>query len=273
MNKPSPTTVKFWALAALILLASAAGLAALWPHLIQAAHDQSAKLVREGMQASGGEAEADFQLATWLNPGNHEAYIGLARTQILGGQAEDAIASLAQAGEGSEVEQLKVRTLLELGRNNEAANEATKLSAPGRSQDDLMLAVLAYAAAGRTADESTTARLSSPEALQRVQRANAGALTLAAELYASGLLRSSSALLTRLPTSYERNLLLARINYDRHTKTDLAAAGNLLTGAIALNPASIEARQLLANVYRDQNRLTDAQKQDAFIAKLRNGQP
>jgi thioredoxin-like negative regulator of GroEL len=273
MSHSQPSSTKFWIYAAVILLAGGGGLAALWPSIVRASHAESAQLVREAQQASGGEAETDYQLATWLDHGNTEAYAGLARAQVASGHAEAALDSLARAGEGSDVEQLKVRILLELGRTNEAANEATQLVAPGRSDADLLLAAMAYASAGRAVDESITSRLSSPEALQHARRADASAITLAAELYASGLLRSSSAILTKLPASYERNVLLARIGYDRHTPADLAKAVDLLTAAVTYNPVSLEARQLLANIYHDQNNPEAATRQEALIAKLRSAQP
>jgi Flp pilus assembly protein TadD len=265
---------KFTLLATLTLLAAAAGLATLWPLALQAARAKATSLVGEAAKASGGEAEVDYRLATWLDPESHTAYVGLARSLITAGHPDEALAALGQAGEGSEVEQLKVRTLIELGRYNEAADVAGKLATPNRQDDDHVLAALAYALADRNSDiDALMPHVSSPEALQRIKRAQAGKLTLAAELYATGLLQSSSAFLMKLPASYERNLLLARIRYARHTPDDLARAAESLEVATSFNPSAPEARQLLAQTYRDQGKTTEAGLQDTLITKLQAGRP
>lgn len=271
MNRPSPQTIKFGVLSSFIFIGSAVGIASLWPSTLSVGRAYAAQLVKEGGTAGGGEAEVDYRLATWLDPGNQAAYAGLARLQIATGQADEALTSLNRAGEGSDVEQLKVRTLIELGRTNQAADEASRLTGPGRSDDDLLLACFANALAGRPIDDGITSRLSSPEALQRVSRIKGGDLTLAQELFATGLLQSSSALLAKLPSSFESNLLLARIHFLRHTDADLDQAAELLNRAVSQNPANIEARHLLSNIYRAQNKYPDAQAQEAFIAKLQSG--
>lgn len=265
---------KFAAFAAVTVLASAGALAALWPVTLAAAHQESAELVGEASYANPGEAATDYLLATWLDHHNTAAYAGLARTQIATGRPDAALASLSHAGQGSEVEQLRVRTLIELGRPDAAADAAATLTASNRSQDDLLLAVLAYDNAGRP-DNATALipRLTSPEAAQAAARAQAGPLGLAAELSATGLLRSSSAILVKTPTSYDRNLQLARIRYAQHTKATLAEATDYLISANALNPANINARQLLAKIYRELGNTHDAQVQAALIAKLQSGRP
>jgi Flp pilus assembly protein TadD len=274
MRKPDPSTLQFSLIAVFTLAIAAAGLAALWPGALEAARHQSARLAAEGGRGSGGEAEADYQLATWLDPANQAAFAGLARAQILNGHADNALTSLGRAGEGSQVEQLKIRALVEIGRYNEAADIAATLITTDPSDQNLVLAALSFALAGRSADtQPLIPRLSSPEAAQRVRRAQGDNITLAAELYATGLLQSSSALLTKLPSSYERDLLLGRVRYARHGPGDLAQAESYLTVAVALNPASIEARQLLAAVYRDDNRPADAGRQTAAVAKLQSGRP
>ncbi len=191
MSNWQPSSIKFWSVTVLVLLAAAGSLAALWPLALTAARSESASLVGEGDHAAGTEATNDYLLATRLDATNHLAFARLAGAQIAAGQPDAALASLSHAGQGSAVEELKVRTLVELGRNTSAADEASQLTQSGRSDDDVVLAALAYAAAGRTADASALVhRVSSPEAAQRVGRAAASQLTLAAELYAAGLLRS-----------------------------------------------------------------------------------
>lgn len=268
------STIKFLSLAALILVVAALSLAALKPIATKAAHHQSEIFTFKAANAQGADAEVNYRLAIWLNPHNQTAFAGLARVQIAAGQPDEALASLSQAGEGSEVDQLKVRTLVELGRFAEAANNATSLTAPGRPISDLFLANLAYILADRPNDTAALmSRLETPEALQRIQRAKADQYSLAAELYATGLLQSSSGLLIKLPESYERNLLLARIRYSRHSSEDLRQATGLLAHALVLNPAGIEARKLLVKTYHDTGQTTEAAKQEALITKLQSGRP
>jgi thioredoxin-like negative regulator of GroEL len=265
----------FTLISAVTLAAATAGLAALWPAALAAARAQSTELTQAGRQTSGGEALTDYQLAAWLDPNNQAAYTGLAREQILAGRADDALANLSRAGEGSEVMQLKVRTLLELGRYNEAANIANGLTSPDRTTADIALAGLAFALANRPPGDITALmdRVTAPEALQTLQRAQSGNLPLAAELYATGLLRSSSAILTKLPSGYQRDTLLARINIARHTPESLAAAIVNLQAAITANPADITARTLLAQAHRDLGQADAAAAQDSAIAKHKTGRP
>jgi thioredoxin-like negative regulator of GroEL len=274
MRTPSSPTIVFWATSSLTIIGTAAVLAACWPATLAAARSQSATLTTAAGHTDGAEAEVDYRLATWLDSHNQAAYIGLARSLILAGRPDEALASLEHAGQGSEVEQLQVRTLIELGRYHQAAIIAAALTAPSRPDADLTLAALADVLADRAANAAALIpHVSSPEAAQRIARAQAGNVSLGAELYATGLLESSSALLMKLPTSYERNLLLGRIRYTRHTATDLVQATDYLTTATALNPSGLEARALLAKVYRDQNQLPDAIRQEALIAKLQSGRP
>jgi thioredoxin-like negative regulator of GroEL len=274
MSNSQPSSTKFWILAATILVASATSLAALWPVARTTARAESAKLVREGDQASGSEAATDYLLATKLDATNHRAYARLADSQIASGQPEDALASLKRAGEGSDVEQLQVRTLIELGRTTDAANEAAVLTDPDRTDSDLTLAALAFAAAGRNADATALIpRVKSPETGQHIKRSAGSSITLASELYAAGLLKSSSAILVKLPPSYERNFLLARIRYTQHSTSSLAEATDLLAEAVSTNPSSLEGRELLAKVLYEQNRPVEAAAQDTLAAKLRAGRP
>jgi thioredoxin-like negative regulator of GroEL len=274
MTDSRTSNSKFWAITVVAIVAAGGGLAALWPVALSAARSESATLTTEGRHAAGAEAVADFQLAARLDPQNHAAYIALARDQIASGQPDAAFANLDHAGKGSDVEQLRVRTLIELGRSSAAAAAAQDLTTPDRSQADLLLATLSYLNADRRADATALMpRLTSPEAAGSATRAASGEIGLASELYATGLQNSSSAILTAAPTSYERNLLLARILYARHTRPSLTTASDYLASATSLNPGGLEARQLLARVYRDLGNIPDATTQEALAAKLQNGRP
>lgn len=274
MHRPNPRIIAFFVLSAIVLASSSAALAASWPNAIGAAHRQSAKLIGEAATADLAEAAVDYQLATWLDPQNQAGYLGLARTQIATGHAEAALIALERAGEGSNAATLRIRTLLELGRSTEAADRARTLARPGRKDADVVLAALTFAIAGRAAGiPALTTLVSSPEALQSLARIEAGQVPFAGELYAAGLPESSRSLLIKLPTSFERNLLLAHIAYDRHTPDDLSSATDYLNEALALNPSGLEARKLLVAVYTDRGLPTDATNQSVLIQKLEAGKP
>jgi hypothetical protein len=274
MDSSRGSSQKFWVIAALALALSTAGLAALWPAALAAAHHQSFGLVADGRRASGGEAFTDYQLAVWLNPANQAAFAGLASAQISNGQPGLALDSLSHAGQSPDVARLKVRTLIELGRNTGAADTARNLTAPGASPNDLVLAALAYAQAGRSSDiAAILPRVGSPEALTRVQRAQAGKLTLAAELSAEGLLNSSRVLLSALSPSFQRNLMLARIDYTRHTDTSLAQAATLLHQAISIEPANPAGHRLLSDVYTEQGNTAAATDETTLLNRLQAGRP
>ncbi len=274
MHRPNARLIAFFSFSGLILAASATALATTWPAAVGAAHAGASKLVGDAATASLPEAAVDYQLATWLDPSNQAAYLGIARTQIVTGHAETALTALERAGEGSEAAELRIRTLIELGRTSEAATRAATLGASGRSEADITLAALTYALAGRPADIAPlNALVSSPEALQHLARIVAGNVPLAGELYTAGLPESSRNLLLKLPVTFERNLLLGHIYYDQHTTADLSTATGYLTTALTLNPADIEAHKLLAAVYVDRNLPTDAANQNILVQKLLSGKP
>jgi len=274
MNQPKAASAAHLTLTAIIIIASASASAAAWPIAVRAAHAQATSLIGEAGNANLATAAADYRLATWLDPSNPAGYVGLAHTQILAGRAEAALTTLDRAGEGSEAAGLRLRTLIELGRTNEAADLAASFAAPGRSDADIVLASLAYALAGRATDLPAMIPLvSTPEAAQRISRAASGELPLATELYASGLPESSRTLLMKQPTSFERNFLLAQIFYSRHTEGDLASATDYLQTAVALNPGDIPAHQLLANLYSDRKLTAESAAQTALAARLQSGRP
>jgi thioredoxin-like negative regulator of GroEL len=274
MDSSPGSSIKFWIIAVLALGLGTTALAALWPLSLASAHRQSAALVTAGRSANGGEALTDFQLASWLDPANQAAYAGLAASQIRNGQPAQALANLARAGRGAQVSRLQVRTLIELGRNADAAAAASKLTAAGADDSDLVLASLAFAQMGRTSDVSAILpRIGSPEALSRVKRAQSGKLTLAAELSSEGLLNSSSVILNSLPPTFERNLMLARIEYVRHTSADLTQAVSLLNQAISINPADRSSRRLLSDVYTEQGNFSAATHQTELTNQLQAGRP
>jgi tetratricopeptide (TPR) repeat protein len=256
-----------------MIILHATVLAACWPGTLRAAARQSDKLVAEAGSVPPAEAAADYKLAAWLDSDNQPAYLGLARTQVATGKADLAIKTLEKAGQGSEAAQLRLRTLLELGRTAEAADAAAPLAQPGQPDENLLLAAVTYALAGRQADLPALGPMLSADGRARLARITAGGVPFATELYRSGLPESARATLVKLPVSFERNQLLARIHLDRHTKTDLEAASRYLEAAVVINPANIEAHQLLAGTYSDRGLTASAATQSELAAKLRAGRP
>jgi hypothetical protein len=231
------------------------------------------QLVAKGDKAKGDTAISFYTLAASIDPGNHAAYLGLATVDYSLGQPANALAALAKAGQGTTVSELTVESRLELGQFNAAAQAAAPLTKI-HNDADLHLAALAYAAAGDTSQaQNLSTRISSPQAAQSASRASAGKLALAQELYVTGLLNASQAVLNSAPASYARNMLLARLMYQAHQKSQLATAANLVETAVFLNPASPTAHQLLAEIYRSQGLADKASQQDSLTQKLLAGQP
>src|SRR5580704_1804352 len=148
MSKSNPSAAKFLIVAAVTLLAGAAGLAAFYPFVPPFVHKQSARLTRQA-SADGGVATADYRLAIWLNPANQPARLGLAAVQITAGGSQAALATLRPAGEGSVAEALRVRALIETNQAAAAVTTADKLTAENPTTTNIELAALAHAVANR----------------------------------------------------------------------------------------------------------------------------
>ena len=274
MARTRTNSAVFLSFTGLLVVATAASLAFSWPWLHEVARRQSVQLTSDAQSATPIEAEADFHLAVWLDRTNQPASLGLARAQLASGQAEAALATLRLAGQGSEVASLSLRTQLELGHNLAAVEAVPALLTQGAKDEAIILAALAYAQAGQTSSiPALNSLVSSPGALQHLSRISAGQLALAEELYVNGLPDSSNRLLKTLPTSFERNLLLAHIAVDRHATSELAAATSYLTEAISLNPADASTHQFLSQVYAERGLSAEATGQAALASKLLNGRP
>jgi thioredoxin-like negative regulator of GroEL len=278
MHKLNRKSALFFLFCCVVLSGSSAVLANQWPSvhrlLVSTAHIEAAKLVSQAALASPPEASVDYRLATWLDSSNPAGYLGLAQCEITAGQPDAALSILKNAGQGSDATRLGIRTLIELGRTNEAADKASVLSAPGNTDPDLILAGLAYALAQRPQEiPALIASVSSPQAATRLERTQIGNIALADELYLSGLPESSKRLLIKLPTSFERNLLLARINYTQHSSTELSSAADYLVSAIAINPQSADAHLLLADVYADTGHAQESSVQKVLAQDITDGKP
>lgn len=272
MDDSTQRRLGFAILAGITLALAAAFMVVAWPGLTSAASTQSRELARRGDEASGNQAITYYHLATWLDTENAEAHLKLARALLLAHQPEAALKHLEQAGDSLEGLELAVRTQLELGRPIAAAADATKLMSTSSQPAQQTLACLAYLQNNQSADcDALKARMTDPEALGRIGRAQTGKLPLAAELAATGLVNSSYAILQGLEPSLVRNLLMARIDYSRATTSSLASAESLLAEAAKLDPSSIEVRQLLIATYKAQNNEPAAAAQQQLVNKLISG--
>ena len=274
MNAYSNSNIKYLPITTATILASAAVLAMAWPHVVAAAHAEAARLIEQAPQTGAAEATSFYQLASTLDPGNRESYLGLAKVQIATGQSEAALISLKHMGEGTEALRLRLKTLIELGNFSGASRLADTLAQPGASDADIILSGLAYALAERNNDiDALITRVTSPEAAQHLERAKAGNVTLATELYASGLPNSSRTFANKLPVSFERSLLLGRIYYAQNTRESLVAATNYFSSASTINPGDLSTHELLADVFAVRGMVAESSMQTVLAQKIRSGRP
>jgi hypothetical protein len=260
---------KFWVITVMSMVVGAAALASLVHEVFQLARNQSTQLVHNAAAVSPSEAQTDYHLATWLDRHNTSAYLGLAKAQLAAGRADAALYSLQEAGQGSAQSELQIRALLETGRYSAAANAAKHLTT---SSSNTRLAAIASMLAGRAADAAMQIQ-AIPDSSSRTElsRAEASPIALAALLHSSSLIASATITLARQPSSYERDLLLARIYYERRSEPALNQSQHLLQSAVSTTPSSIEARDLLANVYRAQGNIRAATEQQKLVALLKSG--
>ncbi len=277
MNSSTPAgqnNIGFWIAASLIIALSAGLAASFWPIVVEASREQSSRLVEAGKQARGAEAQLDFELASRLNPANQSAALELAKLQLATGQSQTALATLKRAGEGTEVLRLSLRTYLELSQAAKAADLAGRLATTSPANDDIALATLAYIVANQPDKAaSLIPRLSSPEAARRLVAAQSYELALARELYSTGLLSSSQRILTSLPASVVRNLLLASILYARGGTERTTQARDLYAQAVQLEPSNLEARQGLVNTFHALGDQRSAGEQTQLLQQLKAGRP
>jgi predicted Zn-dependent protease len=274
MSNLQPSSVKFSIIAFLVLVTTGGLLALLWPMAIKAAQVQAGQLVAEATLSSGGAAEADFQLATWLDHDNTAAHLGLAQQQYAADQPAATLQSLNGAGDSPTALELKVQTLLELGRYADAANVADQAIKYSTGDAALQYAAFAYVLAGRQADATILeARVSSPEAASAIKQAEAGPLPLAMQLYASGLLNSSNAVLLGQPESFERDLLLGKIYASSTKEPNLVNAAKYLRAASTIQPSNPQVHQLLEYAYTTLGQSANASQQAQLISNIKSGRP
>lgn len=275
MSNSQPSgTKRFLIPATVLVILSGLLLASLWPVARSYARTESRRLSDEAGKASGAEAEVDYHLAYRLDHGNATAALHFAVAQLASDQPAAAIVTLAEAGEGSDVLETRLDAYLELEEISSAIGAANALVESEASQSGLALAALAYGVGERgSALRALEPLLTAPEARQRLTRAEAGNLPLASELYAAGLLRSSSTILRKLPASAQRSLLLGRIGYRRHTQASLTEAVDYYQSVLAIDPANQPARGELIKTYTDLGRSNEAAAEQSLYDKLAAGRP
>jgi hypothetical protein len=273
-SQPSVQNRKFLVLASLIIMLSAGLAASAWPAVLSFGRTQSSNMAVAGKRATGDEARLDYRLAYILDPSNQAAAVSVATSQQTAGKPDEALKILENAGQGREADRVRIKAALETG--NVALTEATanRLSAAGAADDDLVLAALAYDTVGKPERiDALKARITAPQALQDILRANGSKVTLAIALRATGLPISSRRILETVEASVPRNLLLASLIKANEQTTDLPVLAKLYREAISLDPTSTVARGELIAVLREQKDDSAADTEQALLDRLKSGRP
>jgi hypothetical protein len=279
-QQPSkPSSLKFWVAASLLVIANATLAASFWPFVVKAAHNRADQLVIEAQQRQGSEAQLDFKIAQMLDPANQRAAATVAASLLAQEQPERALVVLNEAirhgaGEAPAMRSVAVQALLETGSIDSAVAQADALAPVATTPDQLLAVALAYAV-GEKADQlaTYTARLSASEPARRVITLASSKLALAQELYNLGLLKASQHILDQQPASLPRQLLLGSLHEHYGTSGDLTQARTAYTDAIALDPASHEARQGLIRVLQAQHDDQAVAEQTRLLQRLEDGRP
>ena len=251
------------------------GLAAsLWPSVLAYSRNESASLTREAGQGTGADAELDYRLAYHLDHGNVTAALHFATAELADEQPQAALDALKAAGEGSDVQRIRIEALLELGNVDAATATGADLAKTDTSDETVRIVALAYGVRrNQDAIAALKARVSSPEALQALSRAQAGNLPLAHDLSATGLNLSTRALLVKLPSSADRDLLLAQTDVRLGTHAMLADAASSYATSLALNPSNLAARGQYVDLLRLLKDPQDAAMQQTLHDAIANGRP
>lgn len=277
MSSSQPSNAKFWIWTGLVLLGTAGLLAAAWPATLTLARQQSASLSRAGDSSTGDTARLNYRLANLLDPANSTAAWHYASDLLDSNHPQTALSVLGRAdgaGESADFYATRLRVLLETGHADLASPVITQLLASHPSDNQLLLAIMARRVAGQGSEAAAlNPLLGSPDALRRAQMAEASNVGLAGQLAASGLLRSSSAMLEALPNTAPRDLLLARIKATGTKKSDWQAAATAYDAYFKLMPADASSRLAYANVLTRLGQTDAAKLQLALASSLTNGRP
>ncbi len=271
---PVAKAAPFWPTGVLVVGLSGILLALLWPVTLHAIRAESKNLVAIGERASGNEANADFQLARWLDHSNMQAALDYAQVQLKDGQPKDALGTLAGVGESPLRDRLMLRTQLELGETHTAATMGNQLAQVSIDQNDLLLAALAELVDHQSASAlQISSRITDSKPLQAAQSAQASQEGLGLQLAAIGLQNASEGILSVLPSSFVRDYTLAQIYFQQGTVASLTSAETLATAATDFVPTDQPARQLLINILTAERKTDLASQQTQLLNQLKIGKP
>jgi hypothetical protein len=277
MSNWRPSNVKFWITAGVTVTAAAGLVASAWPLTHHYLTDQATALERAGELTDGNEAALNFRLAAILDPGSGVNAWHYASVRLESGDATGALSVLNRArvqSESSSAKTVRMQALLETGQNAQAGEVAHNLLSSHPNEDQITQAALVLAAVGKGSDVAALeARVSSPEAAGRRHWATAGNLAVADALAASGLLRSSRALLLHTPESAPREIRLASLESISKTKSDWVSAARHYEIYLAAMPADAKTRLAYANLLDKLKRPNDADLQRQLASDLQNGRP
>jgi thioredoxin-like negative regulator of GroEL len=219
-------------------------------------------------------------LARALDRNNPIAAREHARLKLAAGQYASALRTLQAAGNSATTTRMQLRAQLELQDASAAAKSAQVLATQSTADADLVLASLALLNAQNLGQKNLApnllalkASVTSPEALQRILRAEGTPLGLGAELYATGLLHASHQVHMKLPDSQIKSLILGKIAQQIATPDSLSQALTYYKQVLNENPANIEARQGLVAVYQQLGDTSSASRHQELLRQLQAGRP
>lgn len=278
-SRPSAPNRGFLAFASLIIVLTA-GLASIaWPAVLLSVKASSQSLSRAGDQAVGSEAELDYELAYLLDNHNATASWRVADAQLRAGDYRSALSTLRFAGHNREAERVRLAVMLENGRSNQAVQSAERLDNGLATEEDVILAALAYGIGDRSAKlEAVHTRLTSAEALQSLRKIIASKVTLSDELRARGLPISSRAMLAAAPVSIPRNsrlipVIIAGRDLTALSDGELTQVTRLQREILTINPADIPVRRSYVATLKAQKNLALAATEQGLVNKLESGKP
>ncbi|HSX41082.1 MAG TPA: hypothetical protein VLF21_00365 [Candidatus Saccharimonadales bacterium] len=187
----------------------------------------------------------------------------IAEIQFRQGKYDEAVRTLIDDRSGPAIE-LTAKCLMEKGQGSAAVELLTRAD----TDEAALLMALAQASLSQPV---TKRSVSSPEAAQALQRAEAGKLPLAQELYTRGLLHSSQRVLESVPNdNVEKFKLLANINLSIQpvTSAGLKQAQSVAQAGLNLNPGDLPLRKLLRDVDIKLGLSQEASRQTNLINEL-----
>jgi hypothetical protein len=173
--------------------------------------------------------------------------------------------------------QLETKAYLEEGSDQAAVTTAQQAHVKASNdQTATLLLGAAYALHGQKTDlAALTATQKAPETIQGLKSLQTANIARAQELYVLGLLKSSQAILVKLPApSVQRSLLQAHVALGLQPgRLGALAATPFAKEAVALDPSSLPAQKLFISVSRETGATATADNHQALMDKLELGKP